>query len=115
MSGYNSESKPHAYGSVDPREGMRRRHIGDQGNGRLSNGSAGSLDGNSTKSLRRSHVVRQFDLFPKVERDLTVRTERGGLVSIIGFGVMMVLLLAEFTAWREENRSLREHVLVDKR
>uniref|UniRef100_A0A6U6HM67 Endoplasmic reticulum vesicle transporter C-terminal domain-containing protein n=1 Tax=Odontella aurita TaxID=265563 RepID=A0A6U6HM67_9STRA len=64
--------------------------------------------------MRRSKVMRSLDMFPKVESDLTVKTDRGGMMALAGYGVIAVLLLAEVVSYRSENSSFKEHVRVDK-
>ena len=56
-----------------------------------------------------------MDMFPKIESDLTVRTERGGLVTIIGYCLVGVLVLAEWWNWSSGNNMTVEHVVVDTR
>ncbi len=49
------------------------------------------------------------------ERDYTVRTERGGLLTAIRCAIMAMLMLAEWTTWRAFNRDSFEHIAADTR
>jgi hypothetical protein len=60
-------------------------------------------------------LAKKLDLFPKLERDYEVRTERGGRVSIVGYFVLMVLIMAEIWEWRGLNDQNLEGVVVDTR
>jgi hypothetical protein len=60
-------------------------------------------------------VVKKLDIFPKTERDYTVRTERGGQLTAVGYAIMAILILAEFMTWRGLNRESLEHIVVDTR
>jgi hypothetical protein len=69
---------------------------------------------NHTPSKARS-VAKKLDLFPKMERDYEVRTERGASITLIGYFVMFVLVCAEVWEWRGLNSQLVEGIVVDTR
>ncbi len=97
----------------------RRRPRGDDGygHGYGRDGSSHSEPGNDDKYAKRSasRLAKRLDIFPKTERDYTVRTERGGLLTAIGYAIMAMLMLAEYTTWRALNRDSLEHIVVDTR
>mmetsp|Transcript_8349 Transcript_8349/g.11915 ORF Transcript_8349/g.11915 Transcript_8349/m.11915 type:complete len:399 (+) Transcript_8349:29-1225(+) len=88
---------------------IRRRNVG---------GTAERTQGNEyrekSKVVLSKKVIRNLDLFPKVESDLTVRTESGGFVTIIGYFVTVILIFAEWLSWRAGNHELIEHLVVDR-
>jgi len=59
-------------------------------------------------------AVRSLDMFPKVDSDLVVKTDRGGLAALVGYVIMAALVLAEWNSFRYDNASFREHIKVDK-
>ena len=93
----------------------RRPHGGDggYGNGGYDNGGGSSHD--EDKYAKRSRAVKRLDIFPKTERDYTVRTERGGQLTALGYVIMAILMVAEFLTWREMNGESLEHIVVDTR
>lgn len=83
------------------------------------NGQSKTYDADSenSKYAKRTpaKLARKLDFFPKMESDFQVRTERGGQFTLVGYGIMAVLILAEFLAWRRGNAESLEKVLVDTR
>ena len=63
----------------------------------------------------RSRAVRRLDMFPKVQEDYQVRTDRGGMVTLVGYGVALLLVLAEVANWSAERGRVVEHTFVDTR
>ena len=64
----------------------------------------------------RKEVVQKLDfMFTKVDREYTVRTERGGMASLIAYGLIVVLVVAESLNWFHGNyrQSSVEHITVD--
>jgi hypothetical protein len=70
-----------------------------------------ATDSQTIRSTRK--MVRKLDIFTKVERDMTVKTERGGMITIISYCVMAVLILAEIITWKAQNSYPIEHVIVE--
>ena len=60
-------------------------------------------------------IVRKLDIFPKTDREMTVRTEQGGQLTAVGYVIMVILLLAEWLTWRGMNGTSLEHTVVDTR
>ena len=70
--------------------------------------SASSSSGGSSSS-----VVKKLDfMFPKVDSEFKVQTERGGMATMVAFVIIAVLCLAELSAWVAQNRSTTEHISV---
>jgi len=84
-------------------------------NGSNNNGSGGNAayHDNDDKYTKSSRAVRKLDIFPKTERDYTVRTERGGQLTAVGYVIMFVLIVAEWMTWRGLNGESLEHIVVD--
>ena len=71
-------------------------------------------DDDNGKKLKQK-VVRNLDFFQKVERDYTVKTEHGGLITIIGYIIMSILVISELYNWLDLSQSTVENVIVDTR
>ena len=110
-------SPAHPHGSpTNNNGGMRRRHAGQThaygaGNNNGRQYGAGADD----KYRKSSRAVRRLDMFPKVQEDYQVRTDRGGLVTLVGYGVALLLVLAEVANWSAERGRVVEHTFVDTR
>lgn len=70
-----------------------------------------STNAHTMRSTRK--MVRKLDIFTKVERDMTIKTERGGMITIISYCVMAILVLAEIITWKAQNSYPIEHVIVE--
>ncbi len=102
---YNSRSNNNNGGAQLRRRGGPRAQS--------SYGSSGGDKYSKKRGLLSPQSVKRLDFFEKVESDMTVKTDRGGRVTLIGYVIMVVLVLAEFLSWRSSNASLTEHVVVD--
>jgi hypothetical protein len=89
---------------------LRRRNIDTSHNDMPSQG-----DGTYKSRANRSAVVRQLDFFPKVDQDYMVQTDRGGALSMAGYCLMVIFLLAEIFTWVGQNRETVELIKVDTR
>jgi len=47
------------------------------------------------------------------EEPMSVKTERGGMITIISYCIMAVLILAEIITWKAQNSYPIEHVIVE--
>jgi hypothetical protein len=70
---------------------------------------------NNKSSSSVTKLAKKLDVFPKTERDYTIRTDRGGQLTAIGYGIMLILILAEYTTWKNMNSEHNEHIIVDTR
>ena len=112
-----SYSQPPAYGGYGGSSNsptgaptLRRRHAEANGNGKT--GSTHSDDSKNHGSPRK--VVKSLDfMFPKVDHEFTIQTERGGVASMVAVGLICLLCLAEIASWIGANRTTTEHVAVD--
>ena len=98
----------------------RRPHQGGgtgYSNGGGSNGTNGGGGGAGYEEDKYSKrkLVKKLDFFPKTESDYTVRTERGGQLTAVGYVIMAILILAEWMTWRGMNGESLEHIVVDTR
>ena len=99
---------------------LRRRQVCNNNNNN-NNGYAGSTNydtasySKGSKSSSVTKLAAKLDVFPKTERDYTVRTERGGQLSAIGYAIMLILILAEYETWKSMNGDHNEHIVVDTR
>lgn len=94
-------------------EGLHRRRLINGNNGYTNNGVSSSSY--HTTPSKAKHLAKKLDLFPKLERDYEVRTEHGGRVTLLGYFVLVVLILAQVVEWRGENGRTVEGVRVDTR
>jgi hypothetical protein len=65
---------------------------------------------------RRSNaaVVRNLDfMFPKVDTEYTIKTDGGGMTSLIAICLIGILILAEGFSWMQQNSQTIEHISVD--
>ena len=114
-----SPAHPHSshHSPTNNNGGIRRRHAGQThayaaGNNNGRHYGAGADD---DKYRKRSRAVRRLDMFPKVQEDYQVRTDRGGLVTLVGYGIALILVLAEVANWSSERGRVVEHTFVDTR
>ena len=65
-------------------------------------------------SPRSSSIVKKLDfMFPKVDQEFRVQTEKGGLTTIIAVFVICLLSLAELASHISKNASTIEHIAVN--
>jgi len=57
--------------------------------------------------------LKRFDLFEKIESDLTVKTNNGGILAIASWALIIVLVLNEISTHRYANLSTKENPKVD--
>jgi len=74
-----------------------------------ANGRGGDYGGKSSKS-----IAKKLDLFPKVDTEYTVRTDGGGVASIVAYVLILILICAECVAWASQNSATTEHISVEK-
>mmetsp|Transcript_6037 Transcript_6037/g.7686 ORF Transcript_6037/g.7686 Transcript_6037/m.7686 type:complete len:611 (+) Transcript_6037:44-1876(+) len=94
--------------------GLRRRHKAPDSFSSLS--ASSGLNSNSSgkgRKLKRT-VVRNLDMFPKIERDLTVKSSSGSKLTFLAYSITVIIVLAEIYAFRKTNNTWKEHVVVDK-
>ena len=92
----------------------RRRPHSTNGNG-YNNDLSNRTTYNEDNKYNKVKIVRKLDIFPKTEREMTVRTEQGGQLTAVGYVIMAILLLAEWLTWRSMNGTSLEHTVVDTR
>ena len=96
--------------------GLRRRGV-DHSSQSYRNGSSMSGNGSGSGKGGGSNqvVVQKLDfMFPKVDREFTVQTKGGGVASLVAYGLIAVLLLAELLSWMGQQNALVEHIQVDQ-
>jgi hypothetical protein len=92
--------------------GLRRRNANpSNGNGRHSS----SDDGNGKGGKKgRAAVVERLDfMFPKVDREFTVQTQGGGVATVVCYGLIALLVLAETHSWYRQNQMEITNTVVD--
>jgi hypothetical protein len=98
---------------------LRRRQIrpdnNDNGFGYASPNYDTSSKGSNNNKSSVTKLAKKLDVFPKTERDYTIRTDRGGQLTAIGYGIMIILILAEYMTWKSMNSEHNEHIIVDTR
>ena len=80
-----------------------------------NNGTSSSSHEDAYTPSKAKGLARKLDLFPKMERDYEVRTERGGRVTLLCYFIMMVLVMAEVWEWKRLNGEKLEGIVVDTR
>jgi endoplasmic reticulum-Golgi intermediate compartment protein 3 len=68
-----------------------------------------------SKQEKRSMVKKLDFMFPKIDAEYTVQTERGGMTSMVTYGLIALLVFAECLSWVSQNyhHSSVEHITVD--
>ena len=99
--------------------GLRRRNKGESYGNSLGNGGLVEKPYNSKKFKKR--VVRNLDLFPKIEQDLlqnpsksSSQTGSSKNLTFLAYILTLIIILAEIYSYNTTNRQLKEHVTVDK-
>lgn len=93
--------------------GLRRRHQNQHGSFSNSNGAPYQASSYEPKKLKK-RVVRNLDLFPKIEKDLTVKSHSGSKMTTIAYVLTVIIIFAEIYAHNTANSQYKEHVAVDK-
>jgi len=114
---YDVDTSSSVYASpstAHPIAGLRQRrsHISSvPASPDVSSPYIGRYDDKDERLKRK--IVRNLDFFPKIEKDMTVSTERGGMITLISYAVIVLLALAELGTWVTQNTSTSEHVVVE--
>jgi hypothetical protein len=86
---------------------LRRRNVENTA------ASSPSYSSSAPKPSPRT-VVKNLDfMFPKVDTEYTVTTDRGGVASLVAYCLILLLVLAETVSWMGQNKANNEHILVD--
>jgi endoplasmic reticulum-Golgi intermediate compartment protein 3 len=101
------------YNNYSPYNGGANSYYGGDG-GTFGGSSYENNGGSNVKaSSPRKAVVKKLDfMFPKVESEYTVRTDSGGITSLIAYGLIIILSLAEIITWISTNGTTVEHVVI---
>ena len=101
-----------------PSDGMRRRagastsYSSNGGEDFSQHRNNNYYDSNNGKD--KSKMVERLDfMFPKVDREFTVQTQSGGVMTVIAYGLIAVLVLAEMVSWVSQNRMELSNTIVD--
>jgi hypothetical protein len=87
---------------------LRRRNVENTAASSPSNSSS------APKSSRHTAAVKNLDfMFPKVDTEYTVTTDRGGVASVVAYCLILLLVLAETVSWMGQNKANNEHIRVD--
>jgi hypothetical protein len=78
-----------------------------------SNASSNQDDNKYAKYSKQTKLLKKVDFFPKTDIDYEIRTERGAQLTVIGYLLMLILILAEFITWTSLNSEANEHIVVD--
>lgn len=71
-------------------------------------------EGGYDKTKKSKKVVEKLDfMFPKVNKEFTVKTKGGGVVSLVASSLIAVLILAEIITWFAQNRMEVSKTYVD--
>jgi len=111
---YGSQAPSYGYGGPNvnghTQQGptLRHRHVDE------NPPTHSKRNGKSKQKKSTSLNVKRLDfMFPKVDTEFTVRTDRGGVASLVAFGLIALLALAESFTWMGQNRATTEHISVD--
>lgn len=80
----------------------------------MNNNNNGHSSSSSSLSMPPPSMVKRLDfMFPKVESEYTVQTDRGGIASLVAILLCTILVMAETWTWYAQNHSTVEHTYVD--
>jgi hypothetical protein len=103
-------------GGYSPDATLRRRNMEYTTETSPRNGSLRDYSSSSSSSSPKKHsnVVKKLDfMFPKVDTEFTVRTERGGMASLMAYALVAIFVLAETITWMGQRNSTNTHIVVD--
>lgn len=109
--GYDGGNSPTA--TVSPSHQLRRRTVDPSVDYTSRNNTRTSPPQKRSVSATSVAVKKLDFLFPKVDTEYTVQTDRGGLASLVAYLLIAVLALAETASWLSHNRDTVDHVRVD--
>jgi hypothetical protein len=109
----SSYINPNAYSSPTQGagSGMRRRTVPSSQQSSFSNNPS-SPTAKYDKPLKRN--LKKLDIFTKVEQDLTVKTDSGGIMTILAYFLTLIIVLAEIYNHRSLSSTVTQHMIVDK-
>jgi len=90
---------------------LRRRSAATPQYGMGSGG--GGYDDSKYQKPRRAVVEKLDFMFPKVDREFTVKTKGGGVASLVATGLVTFLILAEVITWMAQNGAEVSRTYVD--
>ena len=91
-----------------PNAELRRRNVEN------SQQQSGASSWTPEKARSKATVVKNLDfMFPKVDTEFTVKTEGGGMTSVIAYCLLTLLILAEGMSWLQQNAETVERISVD--
>jgi hypothetical protein len=91
-----------------------RRRATDTSNGSSYYNNSSSNNNNNNKRGGAVTAVKKLDfMFPKVDNEYKVKTDGGGIATMIAYTLITLFCLAEIIAWRTSNGATTEHIRVD--
>lgn len=107
----------HRQSSGSPTQTLRRRNMdaaSDSPTSPFLTARGGRSSDRVNGGMASPSVVKRLDfMFPKVDKEFLVKTDGGGFMSLIAYGLIAILVLAEVAAWASQNRMTKEHIFVD--
>ena len=95
--------------------GLRRRGAtpNDYSSGGGYKNGNGDYDNKGHKQSRAAVVQKLDFMFPKVDKEFTVHTKGGGVASLVAYGLVLILCLAEIVTWISQNGQELSQTKVD--
>lgn len=111
--GYGDYSNNNSYASSYGATGTNGSTQSSTMRRRTTDQSSSSSNNNTAPS--RTTVVQQLDfMFPKVEAEYTIQTDKGAGTSLIATAIILILALAETASWaRTRSSQNHQHIAVD--
>lgn len=110
----NNNHHQYPYNSPSPKNTLRQRQVNHNAyDGSYSTPTKSSISSTPEIKVSSHKKLKRFDLFEKVESDLTVKTNSGGIVAMVAWVLIGVLSLNEIYAHYQIKGSTNEHVVVD--
>ena len=107
-----SYTAPSQYGYTAPTSAggasLRRRHVD------ATSEATVPTTRRAPSYRNKDAVVKKLDfMFPKVDTEFTVKTDGGGVTSLVAYFIIVVLVIAESISWMSQNAETVDHISVD--
>eukprot|EP00953_Heterococcus_sp_UTEX-ZZ885_P036553 18812-Heterococcus_DN1.PRE.3 len=87
-----------------------RRRVANQGR---SPPTSIRTDEDDSKDTKLAKTLRKFDVYARVDEDLTVRTESGATVTVVFWVLLLLLIASEVRSYVVSLSGQKEHLRVD--
>lgn len=109
-----SNNYSYGYGAGDVTATPSRPADNGDGGLRRRGGESSISEAQPPAAPRSSSMVKKLDfMFPKVDREFRVQTEKGGMTTMVAIFTIALLALGEIVSYIGQNASTTEHIVVN--